>query len=164
MDNTLRGGSVMVITHFVLVWRGVTGVTVDGASVVGVVVIVTCNSLFDTVALESARVVWISALRARAVLRFSLICSIRSWSSCSSPGSGGAKTAVGRVTAAGGGPALSIWAEEEEEEEDAEGRVNPMLAKEAVGPPFSHALLFGTLGLAGPSDFAPPTLVSQVAM
>lgn len=150
----------MVITHFVLVWRGVTGVTVDGASVVGVVVIVTCNSLFDTVALGSARVVWISALRARAVLRFSLICSIRSWSSCSSPGSGGAKTAVGRVPAAGGGPAPWIWAEEE----DVEGRVNPMLAKEAVGPPFSHALLFGTPGLAGPSDFAPPTLVSQVAM
>lgn len=156
MDKTLRGGSVMVITHFVLVWRGVPGVTVDGASVV--VVIVTCNSLFDTVALGSARLVWISALRARAVLRFSLICSIRSWSSCSSPGSGGAKTAVGRVTAAGGRPALLNWVEEE----DAEGRVSPMLAKEAVGPPFSHALLFGTLGLAGP--FAPPTLVSQVAM
>lgn len=154
----------MVITHFVLVWRGVTGVTVDWASVVVVVVvIVTCDGLFVTMVSGSARVVWISALLARAVLRFSLICSICSWSSCSSPGLGGVKTVGGRFTATGGGAAVLNWAEEEREE-DAEGKESPKLAKEVAGPPFSQSLLFGTLGLAGPSDLTPPTLASEVAM
>ncbi len=68
----------MVVTHFVLAGRGVTGATVGGAPVVAVVVVVmlTGDGLFVTVAIGLARVVWISALLARAVLSFSLICSI----------------------------------------------------------------------------------------
>lgn len=155
----------MVITHFVLAGRGVTGVTVDEVSVVVVVaVIATCDGLFVTVATGLARVVWISALLARAILSFSLICSISSWSSWSSPGWGRANTMGGGPTATGGGAAVLGWAEEEEEEEDAEGKESTKLANEAVGPPFSHSLLFGTIGLAGPSHLALPTLASAVAM
>lgn len=155
----------MVITHFVLAGRGVNGVTVGEVSVVVVVVVIaTCDGLFVTVATGLARVVWISALLARAVLSFSLICSISSWSSWSSPGWGGANTTGGGATATGGGAAVLGWAEEEEEEEDAEGKESTKLANEAVGPPFSHSLLFGTIGLAGPSHLAPPTLGSEVAM
>lgn len=89
MDRTLWGGSVMVVTHLVLAGRGVTGAMllegVGGAPVaivavvviiVTAVVVMTGGGLFFTVAKGLSRVVWISALRARAVLSFSRICSI----------------------------------------------------------------------------------------
>lgn len=91
----------MVVTHFMLAGRGVTGTMVGGLTV-GVVVM-TGGGLFVTVATGLVKVVWISALLARAVFSFSLICSIWSCSSCSSPGWGGATTADGEATAAGGG-------------------------------------------------------------
>lgn len=187
----------MVITHFVLAGSGVAGATVgkrvDGAPVVIVIVVVvvvvvivvvaivipvtvTGVGLFVPVATGLARVVWISALLARAVLSFSLICSIWSCSSCSSPGWGGAtvagdgatEAAGGGATAAGGGAeVLGRTEEEEDEDEDEEGRESTRLANEAAGPPFSHSPLFGpTLGLASPSPspLTTPPLVSEAAM
>lgn len=163
MDRTLWGGSVMVVTHFVLAGRGVTGATVlegvDGAPVaivavvivvigaavaaVTAVAVVTGGGLFVTVATGLARVVWISALRARAVLSFSRICSICSCSSCSSPGRGGATVAGGWVTVeeagagtARGGAGAAGGAVLGREGED-EGRESTRLANEAAGPPFS---------------------------
>lgn len=151
-----------------LAGRDVTGTTVGRApvAVVVVVVMVTGDGLFVTVVIGLAKVVWISALLARAVLSFSLICSICSCSSCSSPGWGGATAVGGGATAAGGGAEVMGWAEEEEEEDD-EGRESTRLASEAGGPPFSHSLLFDpALGLASPSPshLAPPSLASEVAM
>lgn len=174
----------MVVTHFVLAGKVVTGATVGVALggvpvavvvlvVVVVVVVVTEDGLSVTVTTGLVRVVWISALRARAVLSFSLIWSICSCSSCSSPGrggatgaGGGATTAGGGATAMGGGAGVLCLAEEEAEEEDDEGRESTRLASD-TGPPFSHSLLFGpALGLAGdlPSGLAPPSLASAVAM
>lgn len=177
----------MVVTHLVLAGRGVTGATVlkgvDGAPItvivfvvviiIDAVAVVTGGGLFVNVATGLARVVWISALRARAVLSFSRICSICSCSSCSSPGQGGATAAGVGVTVeesgtgafggeggAAGGAALG-W----EEEDD--GSESTKLAKEAVGPPFSHILLLGTTpGLTGPSSsfLLPPPLGSEAAM
>lgn len=152
----------MVITHFVLAGRGSIGVTMGGPSVAVVVATDTCVGVSVTVATGLASVVWIWALLARAVLSFSLICSISSWSSWSSPGLGGSMTTGGGATAAGGGAAECGWVEEELD--DAEGKESTKLANEAGGPPFSHSLLFDASGLAGPSDLAPPTLVSVLAI
>lgn len=154
----------MVVTHFVLAGKVVTGAMVGGALggapvvvVVFVVVVVTGDGLLVTVATGLARVVWISALLARAVLSFSLIWSICSCSSCSSPSWGGATAAGGGATATWGGATDSGGAEvlgrpeEEAEDGDDEGKESTRLASEAAGPPFSHSLLFGpALGLAGP--------------
>lgn len=166
----------MVVTHFVFVGRGVTGATVSEAAVIviaDVVAVVTGGWLFVTVATGLARVVWISALLARAVLSFSLICSIWSCSSCSSPGWGGTTVMVGVVTVdgvtvagdwdiatEGGAKVLGLA-----EEEDGEGSERTRLANEA-GPPFSHSWLFETFSLVGPptSDLAPDPLMSEVAM
>lgn len=153
----------MVITHFVLAGRGSTGAMMGGVSVAVVVAADTCVGVSVTVATGLASVVWIWALLARAVLSFSLICSISSWSSWSSPGLGGSIATGGGATAAGGGAAECGWVEEEVDD-DAEGKESTKLANEAGGPPFSHSLLFDASGLAGPSDLAPPTLVSVLAI
>ncbi len=146
----------MVVTHFMLAGRGITGATVGGAPVVVVVCVVdvvTADGLSVTMATGLAKLVWISALLARAVLNFSLICSICSCSSCSSPGWGGATAAGGGATATGGGVSVTgggVTALGEgaavlalAEEEDVDGRESTRLANEAAGPPFSHSLLFG---------------------
>lgn len=149
----------MVITHFVLAGRGITGL-MGGASVVVALIL---SELFVTPTTGLVRVVWISALLARAVLSFSLICSICSWGSCSSPGWGGAKMGGAWATSTAGGVAIFGWADKRDDDEDAEGKESTKLASEAVGPRFSHILLFGMLGLAGLVDLAPPSLVSEVA-
>ena len=78
----------MVVTHFVLAGRGITGaiVTVGGVTVGGevvggasiVVVVVVVERLSVSGATGLVSVVWISARRARAVLSLSRICSISS--------------------------------------------------------------------------------------
>lgn len=160
----------MVVTHFVLAGRGFAG-AMGGAVVVivivTVVVVVTGTRLFVlTGAAGFARVVWISALLARAVLSFSLISSIWSCSSCSSPGWGGAVSGGGATVTVGGAEVLGR-VETEEEEEDDEGRESTRLASEAAGAPFSHGrLIKPVFGLAGssPSPLAPPPLASEAAM
>ena len=147
----------MVITHFVLAGRGITGL-MGGASVV-----VILSELFGTPTTALARVVWISALLARAVLSFSLICSICSWSSCSSPGWGGAEMVVPWATTTAGGVAIFGWADKRDDDEDAEGRESTMLESEAVAPWFSHVLLCGLLGFPGLVDLVSTSLLLEVA-
>lgn len=99
----------MVVTLFLLGERagggavtGAVGAVMVGKSVGGVsfVVTVTGGGLLVGRATGFARVVCISALRAKATLNFSLISSICSCSSCNSPGLGGA--GVGGVNDTGG--------------------------------------------------------------
>lgn len=81
----------MVVTDLVLVGKTVTGAVFKGLDeapdvdviVVDVVAMLTGGGLVFNVGL--ARVVWISALRANAVLSFFCICSICSCRSCNSP-------------------------------------------------------------------------------
>lgn len=169
----------MVVTHFVLAGRGFAGATVGntvgkmagGAVVVvvivTVVVVVTWIRLFVfTGAAGFARVDWISALLARAVLSFSRISSIWSCSSCSSPGWGGATSGGGATVTVGGAVVMGLDETEEAEDDDL-GRDSTRLASEAAGPPFSHGRLpKPTLGLGGssPSPLAPPPLASEAAM
>lgn len=161
----------MVVTHFVFGGRVVTVVRGVGRAVVTVG---TGGGSFSvTVATGLAREVCISALLARAVLSWSLISSIFSCSSSSSPGLGGTTAAGGGATdggggdtaaggvamAAGGGAAAEGGAEEEEE-----GRDSTRLAKEAAGPPFSQSRAVGpTLRTGDPSPRppAPPPLAPR---
>lgn len=100
MDSTLCGGFVMVVTLFLLGECAGGAVTVvKRGCVVSLVATVTVWRLLAVETTGLVRVVWISALRAKATLSFSLICSICSCSSCSSPGWGGAGAGAG----AGGG-------------------------------------------------------------
>lgn len=184
LDRTLWGGSVIVVTHFVLVGRGVTGAMVGGEVVivtVTVFVVVAAEaegggSLLVGVATGLARVVWIWARLAKAVLKRSRIWSICSCSSSSSPGRGGATSTGGVVTVVEGGGTLARrgadtleWreAEEEEEVEEAAADARIKLAKEvAAGPPFSHDLFAGPafcLGGTSPSPLVASALASEAA-
>lgn len=138
-------------------------VTVGVAPMVAVTVVGPEDGLL-AVTVATGLMLWISARLARAVLSFSLICSICSCSSCSSPGWGGATVGDGATAggwaAPGGGPEVIGQLEEEE------GRDRTRLASEAAGPPFSHGLLVGSvLIIAGPapSTLAPPSFASEAA-
>lgn len=170
--GTVGGGAQVVVVTVVVVAIALVVVFTD----------VDGGSLGVTVTTGLARVVWISALLARASLSRSRISSICSCSSSSSPGRGGATTAggVGGAAVLMTGATVRVRAEafvriEAVEVDEAvadvfEGNDSTRLARDGAGPPFSHSLPIGPTfnftdgsALGGPSPLATAALASDAA-